>query len=130
MGISSILMAAVAMVYWVANCVVVSEQKSVLASWSQSLRFCRKNFSAVLVVGLLTYAAGLLMSPLSLVGQLGIVKEPWILVALAVWYSAFLGYWGVLLAGLSMSLYLARRQACGQWEPGLPEGGVSSLESA
>jgi hypothetical protein len=119
MGLASVLMAAVAMVYWVANCVVVSEQQTVLASWRQALGFCRQNLSVVLVVGLLTYAVGLVISPLSLVGQLGIVKEPWILVALAVWYSAFLGYWGVLLAGLSMSLYLARRQACGQRQPEL-----------
>jgi hypothetical protein len=112
-------MAAAAMVYWVANCVVVSEQETVLTSWRRSLRFCRQNFSAVLVVGLLSYVVGLLTSPLTLVGQLGIVKETWALVGLAVLYSALIGYWGVLLAGLSMSLYLGRRQASGQPEPEL-----------
>jgi hypothetical protein len=119
MGLSSVLMAAVAMVYWVANCIVVSEQQPVLASWGRALRFCHQHFPVVLVVGSLSYIVGLSIAPLSLAGQLGIVKEPWALGGLALAYSALIGYWGVLLAGLSMSLYLARRQPSGQREPEL-----------
>jgi hypothetical protein len=120
MVIASLLMSAVSMVYWVANSIVVSEQEGVLTSWRKSVRFCRENFSAVLIVWLLTLAVGVLMSPFGLVGQLGIVKEFWALVALALLNAVLIAYWGMLLAGLTMSLYLARRQPSGQLEPVLP----------
>ena len=109
LGISSVLMVAVAMVYWIASCIVVSEQESVLASWGHSLRFCRQNLAVVVVAGLLFFGVGLLISPLSLVGQLGIVTNPWALGAMALVYAALIGYSAILLAGLSMSLYLGRR---------------------
>jgi hypothetical protein len=117
MVIFAVLAAAVGMVYWVANTIVVAEKERVFASWRQALHFCRQNFAAVLAVWLLNFAAGLLMSPLALVGQRGVVKEPWALVGLAVVYSALIGYWSVLLAGLMMSLYLARRSPSERPEP-------------
>lgn len=119
MAISSILMAVVAMVYWIANCVVVSERQPVLASWRQSLRFCRQNVAVMLVMVLCFLGVGFLISPLSLVGQLGIVKNPWVLGALALVNCAIIGYGAVLLAGLSMSLYVARRLPSQQKEPEL-----------
>jgi hypothetical protein len=94
MGLSSVLLAAVAMVYWVANCVVVSEQRTALRFWGRALRFCQQNLGGVLVDGALGYVAGRSITPLSLVGQLGIVKEPWVLGILALVYSALIGYWG------------------------------------
>jgi hypothetical protein len=106
--INSLLMSAVAMVYWVANSIVVVEEGRVVASWRKALHFCRENLSAVLVVWLLAVAVGLVMLPLSMAGQLGLVNDPWILIGLAVVYAALLGYWGVLMAGLSVSLYLGR----------------------
>jgi hypothetical protein len=117
MGIASLLASAVAMVYWVASSVVVSEQGRVLASWRKALHFCRQNFPALLVVCLLTFAVGFVTAPFSLAGQLGFVKELWALVALALVYSALVGYTGVLLGGVIMSLYLARRMPSGQPEP-------------
>jgi hypothetical protein len=119
-AVFSVLVAAVGMVYWVANTIVVAEQERVIASWRRALHFCRQNFAAVLAVWLLNFAVGLLMSPLGLVGPLGIVKEPWALAGLAVVYAAVIGYWAVLLAGLMMSLYLARRSPAEQPEPRVP----------
>jgi hypothetical protein len=118
--ITALLASAAAMVYWVANCMVVCEREGVLASWRKAFRFCRQNLPGVLVVLLLSFAVGLFISPLGLLGQLGIVTELWVLVALALVYAALIGYWGVLLAGLVMSLYLARRPLPPQQEPGLP----------
>jgi hypothetical protein len=119
MGTASLLVSAVGMVYWVANSIVVAEHKPVLVSWQESLRFCRQNFSAVLLVWVVNVAAGIVTSPLSLVGPLGIVGNPWALVGLALVLSAVIGYWAVVLAGLSMSLYLARRAPAEQPAPGL-----------
>jgi hypothetical protein len=116
---ASLLASAVAMVYWVANCVAVAEQQRVMASWRKALHFCRQNFPAVLAVWLLSFAVGVLISPLSLVGQLGIVTDLWALVALALAYAAFIAYWGLLLAGLSMALYLSRRHPAEAPEPAL-----------
>jgi len=106
---SVFLVSVASMVYWIANCIVVSEQQRVMAAWRKSLRFCRRNFSAVLVMWLLSLAVGMLISPLSLVGPLGVVKEVWVLAALGLLYSAIIGYVGVLWTGVGMSLYLARR---------------------
>jgi membrane-anchored glycerophosphoryl diester phosphodiesterase (GDPDase) len=106
---SVFLVSVASMVFWIANCIVVSDQERVMAAWRQSLRFCRRNFSAVLVMWLLSLAVGILISPLSLVGPLGVVKEVWVLAALALLYSAIIGYVGVLWTGVGMSLYLARR---------------------
>jgi hypothetical protein len=120
-AIASLLAAAASMIYWVANCMLVCEREGVFASWRKALRFCRQNLPAVLVVLLLSFAVGLLISPLGLLGQLGIVTELWALVSLALVYAAFIGYWGVVLAGLVMSLYLARRPLPpGQGQPELP----------
>jgi hypothetical protein len=105
------------MVYWIANSIVVSEEERVMASWGRSLRFCRRNFPAVLVVWVVNVVVGMLISPLGLVGPLGVVKEPWALAAVALVYSALVGCWSVLLAGLVMSLYLAHRSPAEQPEP-------------
>jgi hypothetical protein len=118
MAVLSLLLSAVGMVYWLANCIVVREKERVLASWEKALSFCRQNFSAVLAVWFLTVALGLLLCPLGMLGQLGVVKDLWVLVPLALLYAALIGYLGVLLAGVNMSLYLARRPASGQSEPG------------
>jgi hypothetical protein len=115
--VAMLLASAAAMVYWVASSIVVSEEEPVLASWRKASHFCRRNFSAVLAVWLLTFAVSVLISPLSLVGQLGIVKDLWAVAALALLNAALVGYWGVLFAGLTMSLYLARRLPYGQAEP-------------
>ena len=117
MGALSLLLSAVGMVYWVANCIVVSEEERVVASWRHSLRFCRQNLPAVAAVWLVNVVAGLLISPIGLIGVLGVVKEPWVLVAVALVYSAVIGCWSVLLAGLVMSLYLAGRSPAEQREP-------------
>jgi hypothetical protein len=119
-AIASFLVSAASMVYWVACCRVVCEGDGVFASWGKALRFCRANLPAVFVVLLLSFAVGFLISALGILGQLGIVKDMWALVVLAVVYSAFIACWGVLLAGAVMSLYLARRPPLpGQLEPGL-----------
>jgi hypothetical protein len=52
-----------------------------------------------------------------LVGPLGIVTEPWALVGLALVYAALIGYSGVLVAGVSMSLYQGRRPISGEVSP-------------
>jgi hypothetical protein len=116
MVIASFLTSAVAVVFWVTSSIVVSEQARVIASWRKALHFCRQNFSAVLAVCLLIVAAGFVTAPFSLAGQLGVVKQLWALVALALVYSALIGYTGVLLGGLVMSLYLARRTPSGRGE--------------
>jgi hypothetical protein len=116
MVVSALLVSAASRVYWMANCIVVSEQERVMAAWRKSLRFCRRNFSAVLVIWLLSLAVGVLISPLSLVGPFGVVKEVWVLAVLALLYSAIIGYAGVLWAGMGMSLYLARRPPSEQLE--------------
>lgn len=110
MLIATSLAMAVGMVYWVASCIVVAEQERVIASWRKALHFCRENFSAVLTLGVMGLVLGVLSSPLSLASQLGIVRDLWAVVGLALVYSVLVAYSGVLLAGLSMSLYLARRQ--------------------
>jgi hypothetical protein len=87
----------------------------VLASWRLALRFCRQNLSALVPVGLLIVAASILAAPLSLAGQLGYVTDPWAVAGLALLYTAVIAYTGVLFAGLTMSLYLARRPPA--WQP-------------
>jgi hypothetical protein len=99
----------VAMVYWVANCVVVSEGERVIASWRRALHFCREHVPALLVLWLVNLAAGLAISPFGLLGSLRVVMDAAILVPLAVVYAALIAYWGVVLSGLVMSLYLAGR---------------------
>jgi hypothetical protein len=103
----SLLASAVGIVYWVANCIVVSERECLVASWRKSLRFCRDHFGAVLALWLVNLVAGLVMSPFALVGSLRFTTPLWVLVPLAVVYAALIAYWGVVLAGLVMSLYLA-----------------------
>jgi hypothetical protein len=116
MVVSVLLVSAASMVYWIANCIVVSEQERVMAAWRKSLRFCRQNFSAVLAIWLLSLAVGVLISPLSLVGPLGVISEVWVLAALALLYCAIIGYLGVLWAGVGMSLYLGCRPPSEQLE--------------
>jgi hypothetical protein len=108
--LAAVLASALWMVYWVAGSVVVTEGEGVIASWLKALHFCGKNLGAVALVWLLSAAVGVLMAPVSLVGQLGFVTNPWLLVVLAVVYSALVAYWGVLLGGVCLSLYLARRE--------------------
>lgn len=111
MAVAAVVMAAAGMVYWVANCVVVAERENAVAAWRKSLTFCRENFRGVLTLWLVNLAAGVVVAPLGLLGQLGIVTAWWALAALAVLHSAVIGYWGVVLAGLCMSMYLDRRTA-------------------
>jgi hypothetical protein len=108
-GITSLLAAALGMVYWIANCIIVSKSCGVLASWQLSLRFCRKNLCAVLAVCSLIVAVSIVVAPVSLAGQLGFVTDLGAAAGMALLYSAAVGYTGVLFAGLTMSLYLARR---------------------
>ena len=109
MVIITFLASAAGMVYWVANCIIVSASDGVLASWRQSLHFCRQNLSAVLAVWLLIIAVSMLVTPVSLASQLGFVTDLWDVVGLALLQAVLIGYTGVLFAGLTMSLYLARR---------------------
>jgi hypothetical protein len=104
-----LLASAVGIVYWVASCIVVSERERVFASWRKSLRFCRDHFGAVLALWLVNLVAGLVMSPFALVGSLRFITHLWVLVPLAVVYAALIAYWGVVLAGMVMSLCLAGR---------------------
>jgi hypothetical protein len=105
----SVAASVVGLVYWMANCVVVAEGERVMASWRRSLHFCRQNVAALLVLWLVNLAAGLVLSPFALVVSLRIVTPVWVLVPLAVVYAALIAYWGLILAGLVMSLYLAGR---------------------
>jgi hypothetical protein len=117
MGIAALLMAALSLVYWVANSIVVAEGERVVASWRKAIRFCQHNCVAVLVIWLVAVGLGVIMVPLSLAGQLGWVNDPWLLAAMAVVYAAFISYWCVILAGLIMSLYLGRAVPTEQREP-------------
>jgi hypothetical protein len=117
-----VMMAASGTIYWVANCRVVAEGEGTVTAWRKAARFCRENFTAVLALWLVNFAAGVATAPLVLLGQLGVVTEWWALVMVGIVYAALIGYWGVVLAGLCMSLYLARRQ------PAVPEGDDSRLE--
>jgi hypothetical protein len=105
----SLLSSAVGVIYWVANCVVVAEGESIAAAWRTSWQFCRWNLPAVLTVWLANLVAGILLAPLGMLGQLGVITNPWILSAVALVYAGLIGYWGLVLAGLTMSLYLGRR---------------------
>jgi hypothetical protein len=109
MVLVSVLSSAVGMIYWVANCVVVAEGRSMGASWRSSFQFCRRNFPAVLAVWLVNLVAGAVLAPLGMLGQFGVVSSTWGLSAVALIYSLLIGYWGVIVAGMSMSLYLGRR---------------------
>ncbi len=73
--VASLLASVVGMVYWMSCSIVVAEGERVVPSWRKSVRFCRQNVAAVFVLWLLNVAAGLLVSPLGLLGQLGIVKN-------------------------------------------------------
>jgi hypothetical protein len=105
----SVAASVVGLVYWMANCVVVAEGERVMASLRLSLHFCRQNVVALLVLWLVNLAAGLVMSPFALACSRIIGPPPWVLVPLAVVYAALIAYWGLILAGLVMSLYLAGR---------------------
>jgi hypothetical protein len=93
-----------------------------LPAWGKAVRFCRANCPTVAVVWLVTVAAGLVVSPLGLLAQLGVVTDLWALTGLALLYAACIGSLGVLLAGLTMSLYLARREP-----PGRPEARLADV---
>jgi hypothetical protein len=109
MFLAGLMASALWIVYWVANSIVVAEGERVIASWVKSLLFCRTKLAAVAVVWLISVGVGILMTPISLIGQLGFVTNPVVLAVLAVLYSGLVAYWGVLLAGICLSLYLARR---------------------
>jgi hypothetical protein len=115
--IGGLVLSAVTMVYWVANTILVCDGERVFAAWRKALHFCRENLSAVLVVWLLAFAAGLVLTPLSLAGQLGFVTDVWVLAGLAVVYAALLGYGSVLMGGLVVSLYLGRGAPAEHSEP-------------
>src|SRR5262245_45345686 len=99
---------------------VVSEGHSVGASWRIAFQFCRRNFAACLAVWLVNLVAGAVLAPLGMLGQLGVVTDTWALVGIALAYSVLIGYWGVITAGISMSLYLGRRRWSESQEPGVP----------
>jgi hypothetical protein len=105
----ALLASVLGMVYCVANCVVASEDEGVLASWRRSLHFCRENLAAMLALWLVNLGAGLVMSPFALICSRVIAPPPWVLVPLPVVYAALIAYWGVIPAGLVMSVYLAGR---------------------
>jgi len=111
------VLAAAGMVYWMANCAVVTEQRTTLAAWRRGFAFCRRNISAVLSVWLINLAVGVVLAPPGMLGQLGLVSGWWVLAAAAVLYAAVTGYWGVVLAGLCMSLFLGRRTPAAPAEP-------------
>jgi hypothetical protein len=106
--VSMLVLSAAGMVYWMANCVVVAERESTLAAWVRGFSFCCRNVPAVLAVWLVNLAAGVILAPLGMLGQFGIVTEWWALAALAVLYAVATGYWGVVLAGICMALFLSR----------------------
>ena len=120
MVLLSVLVSALGMIYWVANCVVVAEGQSVGASWRRSFQFCRANFSACVAVWFVNLVAGAVLAPLGMLGQLGVVTGTWALLGLALAYSVLIGYWGVITAGISMSLYLGRRARSESEEPAVP----------
>jgi hypothetical protein len=111
LAVFTALAAIITMVYWIANCMLVSTSAGVFACWRQSLRFARHNVPAWLAVWFLIVAVSCLIAPVGLATQLGWVTNSWEVVALALLYAALIGYMGVLFAGLLMSLYLARRRA-------------------
>ncbi len=117
MVVSGMMASALWIVYWVANSIVVTEGQGVIASWLKSLFFCRKNLGAVAVVWLVSIGVGLLMAPISLIGQLGFITNPVLLAVLAVVYSALVAYWGGVLAGICLSLYTGRQQTVEEPEP-------------
>ncbi len=51
-----------------------------------------------------------MVSPFALLGSRGIVTNVVALVALALLYAGLVAYWGTILAGLVMSLYLTGRR--------------------
>lgn len=114
--ILTLLTAAIGMIYWVANCILVSTPIGVFASWRQSLRFCRQNFAACALVCLLIVVVSVLIAPLGMAAQLGWVTNPWAGAAVALLYAALIGYIGVICASLVMSLYWARRAPADQPE--------------
>jgi len=103
------VLSAAGMVYWIANCVVVAEREKTLAAWGRGFAFCRRNVFAVLTVWLVNLAVGVVLAPLGMLGQLGAITAWWILAALALVYAMATGYWGVVLAGVCMALFLGRR---------------------
>lgn len=109
MAVAMVLVSVAGMVYWMANCIVVAERKSTLNAWRMALGFCRRNAAAVLLLWLLNLVVGVLLAPIGLLGQWGVVTNGWALAALAVLNSAAIGYWGVIVAGMCMTLYLNRR---------------------
>jgi hypothetical protein len=114
--VSMLILSAAGLVYWMANCVIVAERQSTLAAWGRGFTFCCKNVPAVLTVWLLNLLVGLVLAPLGMLGQLGVITEGWVLALLALLYAAATGYWGVVVAGLCMSLFLARRMPAGTAE--------------
>jgi hypothetical protein len=118
--LAALLSSALWIVYWVANSILVADGQQVVTSWISALHFCGRNLAAVTSLWLLSLGVSILTAPLSLASQLGFVANPWALVVLAVVYSALIAYWGVLLAGLCMSLYLARRLAIEEPEMEVP----------
>jgi hypothetical protein len=114
MVVVTLLAAAVGLVYWVANCLLVSTSAGVIECWRQSLRFARQNPSAWIAICLLIVAVSCAIAPLGMAGQIGLVTSPWAVAGIALGYAALIGYTGVLFAGLVMSLVLARRVPAAQ----------------
>jgi hypothetical protein len=53
-----------------------------------------------------------------------VITEWWVLGVLALLYAAATGYWGVVVAGLCMSLFLARRMPAEASEPAAVPAGA------
>lgn len=110
LAVFAVLSAAIGMVYWIANCMLVTTSAGVFACWKESLRFARRNGAAWLAVWLLFIAVSCLVAPVGLATTLGWVANPLAVMVVALAHAALIGFLGVLLAALVMSLYLARRR--------------------
>ena len=111
MVLSTLAMTALALVFNLANVIVVCDGERVIAAWSKSLRFCRANFSAVFGLGLINIGLGIPATAQGVVSGLLLIGQLPVLLALALFQSAYISYMFVLGIGLSTSLYLARRPA-------------------
>jgi hypothetical protein len=117
MVVAMAVVSVAGVVYWMANCIVVAEREGTVAAWRRAFAFCRRNAGAVLSLWLVNLVVGLVLAPLGMLGQWKIVTAWWALAALAVLQAAVTGYWGVVLAGMCMSVYLDRRTPVEDPEP-------------
>jgi hypothetical protein len=111
MAFSMLAMTVLGLLFHITNAAIVCDGERVMAAWSRSWRFFQENFGAMAGLGLINIGLSIPAGAFGVVSGMMLVESLAVLLAGALVQSVFISCLFVLGAGLSTSLYLARRPA-------------------